>query len=268
MNKLYFLIICVSLLFTNCEEVTVVNPELTYKEYIVVRAELRPFTNFDGVNITKTLPTDEPYDTNKAFLKNVIAYIKIDGIRIIPLHYYQNGLYKPYGNISPASGETFELYASVDGVTFYASTKIPKHPEVTSSAYTNGHLNALVKSNPNEVYGAVWAIVNPYNSSVIDMANDFLSVVDSTQATSFSTVSVSTTNIPDKYTSDIYKDYRCVKVYAFDAPYQRYFNTKNNNQPVSNAFVQGGDQIVWNVQGENAIGLFIGVAEGSFVNSN
>jgi hypothetical protein len=269
MNKfLLYILISATLIITNCNDVSVVNPELNYKEYVVVRSKFMPYQNIEGVNISRTLPIDEPYDTNKAFIKDAIAYLKIDGVKIVPLHYFQNGYYKPYGMLSPAPGETYELFASANNTTFYAVTKIPNPPQVTNVFYSNGHLSASVKSNPNEVYGALWAIVNPFNSSVIDAGNDFLSIVGTTNNTINNYTDVNTKDIPNKYNADTYKDYRCIKVYAFDIPYLNYFNTKNNNQPVSNAFVQGGDQIIWNVLGKNVIGLFIGVAEGNYVRSN
>ncbi len=269
MKKLYFLILPSILLFiASCDELDIINPDTVYKEYVVVRAELNALSNFEGVAFTKTLPINEPYDTNKAFLKNVTAYLKIDGIRIIPLHYYQGGIYKPYENIFIVPGSTYELFAMVESTSIYGITKIPQKPEVTSAFYSNDHIDALVKSNPSEVYGAVWAIVNPSNNSLIDIGADFLSIVNSSYDIPLLTTSVSTADIPNKYTSGSYNDYRAVKVYSFDTPYLQYFNTKNNNQPISNAFVQGGDRIAWNVQGNNVIGLFIGVAEGSYVRPN
>ena len=269
MNKIYFLLLFFfSLLLIGCEEVDIVDPQTTYKEYVVVRAELKAFSNFEGVAFTKTLPINEPYDTNKAFLKDVTAYLKIDGIRIIPLHYYQGGIYKPYGDILIVPQSTYELFAVVDSTSIYGITKIPKQPEVTNLSYLNKHIDAAVKSNPSEVYGAVWAIVNPSNNSLIAMGSDFLSVVNSSYDIYLPTTSVSTTDIPDKYISDTFKNYRCIKVYVFDTPYLKYFYTKDNNQPVLNAFVQGGDGIAWNVQGNNVIGLFIGSAEGGYVRAN
>ena len=269
MKKLFFLILLlISLFIASCDELDVINPDTVYKEYIVVRAELKALSNFEGVTFTKTLPINEPYDTNKAFLRNVTAYLKIDGIRIIPLHYYRAGVYKPFGNVFIVPSGTYELFAMVDSISIYGITKIPKQPEVISSSYSNNHIDAEVKSNPSEVYGAVWAIVNPSNNSLIDIGSDFLSIVNSSYDISLPTTSVSTTDMPNKYASGSYNNYRCVKVYAFDTPYLKYFNTKNNNQPISNAFVQGGDRIAWNIQGNNVIGLFIGVAEGGYVKTN
>ena len=269
MKNFYLLILTfLALVFVGCDEVGTITPEMTYKEYIVVRSELNAWKNFEGVSFTKTLSIDEPYDTSKAILRNVTAYLKINDLRIIPLHYYQNGVYKPYGNVSIFPGDKFELFALVDDTPIYGMTKIPQIPIVVNSSYSNKHIDVQVKSNPSEAYGAVWSIVNPADDRIIATGDEFLSIVNSSYDISQQTTFVSTTDLPDQYTSETYKTLRCVKVFAFDEPYLKYFNTRNNNQPVSNAFVQGGDQVAWNVQGNNVIGLFIGVAESGYVKTN
>ena len=269
MNKNFlYILLLTTLIISSCDNVSTVNPQLNYKEYIVVKSELKTNLDFEGVYITKTLPLNEPYDTNKAYVKDVIAYLMIDGVKIVPLHYFQGGYYKPYGNLIPQTGETYELFASANNVSFYATTKIPQTPIIENLNYVSKHIDVNVKSNSGEVYGAIWAIVVPGTQSAIDMSNDFLSVVEAENSVLSPTTFLSTKDLPDKYNSDSYKNYRCAKVYAYDTPYLKYFQTKNNNQPVSNTFVQGGDQIIWNVQGENVFGMFIGVAEGSFVHSN
>ena len=81
--KIFFLIISLFFLYliSGCENVDVINPQVDYQEYIVVRAELRAYNPFEGVSFTKTLPLDMNYDIKKAELKDVIAYLKIDGIK-------------------------------------------------------------------------------------------------------------------------------------------------------------------------------------------
>lgn len=265
-NLIIFFLI--SLFIFSCDDVEVINPETTYKEYIVVRGELKSLSSFDGVAFTKTLPISEAYDTNKAYIKSAIAYLKIDGLKIIPLHYYAKGYYKPNEYITIFPGQTYELFATVDNTSIYATTKIPENPKVVSALYANNHIDADVKSNPSEVYGAVWMLIDPGNSNVLDMASDFLSIVNSQYEYSLFSTPVRTMDMPETYSSSSYKDYRYLEVYAFDAPYLEYFNTKGNNDPVSNAFVQGGDQIVWNVKGNKVIGLFIGVSEGNRIKVN
>ncbi len=264
----FFTLIFIITLLCGCDEVSVIDPQTAYKEYLVVRAEIIAGSHFSGVAITKTLPINEPYDTAKARLKNVVVYVKINGIRIIPLHYFQRGIYRPNGAVYIAPGDVYELFVEADSTNIYAITKVPQIPVVNSASFTNNYILAQVEPNHSEVYGAAWAIVNPATKNVLDEAKDFLSIVNSSNENSNSAFSVSTLDLPAEYRSEAYKGFRCARVYAFDTPYQKYFNTKNNNQPISNSFVQGGDQIVWNVQGKNVIGLFIGVAAGSYVKSN
>ena len=69
-----------------------------------------------------------------------------------------------------------------------------------------------------------------------------------------------TTVMPEKYSSPIYNERRFIQVYAFDKQFKPFFNSKDNNQPVGNYFIQGGGSIAWNVYGDHVIGLFIGIA--------
>ena len=71
-------------------------------------------------------------------------------------------------------------------------------------------------------------------------------------------------DLPAQYRTNNYSYLWYLRVYAYDLPYLKFFKTRNNNQPVSDVFSQGGDQIIWNVYGNNAIGLFIGAAYGDY----
>jgi len=84
-----------NILFFGCEQVEIINPDTTFKENVVVRAELLAGENFAGVTFTKTLPLDIAYSISAAEIRNVTAYLKINKIQIVPLHYTSNGIYKP-----------------------------------------------------------------------------------------------------------------------------------------------------------------------------
>ncbi len=263
MKKLtYIFFLLAFMLASGCEKVSVIDPQLSYKEYTVVRAKLTADTYFDGVTFTKTLPVNEKYDITKAELKNVTAYLKI-GVRIVPLHYTSKGVYMPLGRLYIYPDSTYELFAKVNNTSIYSITKVPEKPKVTSAVFFNNtYLTANITTRQNEVYGATWDIYTL--DRVIDEAPDFHQVVE--QPDRFTTsISVRTLDLPVAYRSGSYDNMRYIRVYAFDSPYLKFFKTRNNNQPVSDVFSQGGDQVIWNVQGENTIGLFIGVAPGDYV---
>jgi hypothetical protein len=265
---LYIIFASILILFAGCEDVSVVNPNVGYKEYIVVRAELSAGEDFTGVKLTRTQPLDQQYNSaTAAITSNVTAYLKVNGVQIIPLHHAGNGIYLASSNIIIQSGYTYELFAEVEGEGIYSFTRIPEKPTVVSTQVVNdSYFQANVKTNPDEVYGAVWEI---YNSSgigvVVESASDFQEIVQNTDAYNTAPIPVNTIDLPDKYRSSNYSDLWYVRVYAYDTPYLKYFRTRNNNQPVSDVFSQGGDQVIWNVVGNNAIGMFIGVAKGDYV---
>lgn len=245
---------------SGCDQVNVISSDVNYKECTVVRAELKADNNFEGVTFTKTLPLDEAYDIKKAELTNVTAFLIINKIQVVPLHYTHDGIYKSSFDFVVKPGDIYELYAKVDDKSIYSITQVPFPPKIISAQYGgNKYIQANVSSMPNEVIGAGWLIMYPNTNDILDTSPDFQNLVDSPGDT-LSTVSVITMNIPDKYNTVYYSNYTYVQAYSFDPQYLRYFVSKNGNQPITNTFTQGGGQISWNVQGDNVIGLFIGLA--------
>ena len=248
-----------------CDDVTVVNPDLNYKEYVVVRAELVAGQDFDGVKFSRTEPLGQQYDsTIAAITSGVTAYLKIGGVQVIPLHHVGNGVYKASDRIPIKTDTQYELFAEVNGVGIYSKTKVPKTPQVASAYVEKDTIfQANVYTNPGEVYGAAWEIYN--NGTVIDGAPDFGEIVHNDNQFSTSTIPVNTMALREQYRSSNYSNLWYVRVYAYDSAYLMFFTTRNNNQPVSDVYSQGGDQIVWNVYGTNVIGLFMGVAKSNYI---
>ncbi len=259
MKKLFkILILFILISGIDCEQVDVITPNITYQEKTVVRAELKADKSFGGVTFTKTLPLDEVYNINKAELKNVKAFIIINGIQVVPLHYTQDGIYKSLYDFRIQQGYTYELYAKVGDNSIYSYTKIPYKPVVQSANFKNdSYIEVQAAGQSNEVFGASWVIMSPNTNNLLDTAPDFQELVDSPKDT-LSTVLIGTLDLPDKYLSSFYGNSTYVQVFSFDPQYLGYYESRNNNQPIVNTFTQGGGQIAWNVQGNNVIGLFIG----------
>ena len=100
---------------------------------------------------------------------------------------------------------------------------------------------------------------------MLDQATDFQTIIQPKENELESGLLLTTKDLPEKYFSRNFNDYKYASVYAFDKAYLNFFKTKNNNQQTENVFAQGGDQISWNVEGKDVIGLFIGVASVSHV---
>jgi len=263
MKYIFVLILYVLIsLFVACESEEIVNVDLAYEEYTVVQAELIPGKYFPGVKFTRTLPLGVPYNIKDAELKDVTAYIRINGMQIIPLHYTIDGLYKPLYDFYIDEGDTYELFAEQGEKYIYSITKIPLKPEVTSTNYDRNdyHLYADVNVKQGEVYSALW-IVTVGNSI---RAEDFFSVVYSDNQ--YSTVRVRTSPVPEEYLSGIYSGNRRIQVFALDKSFKDYFYTRNSGQQLNDPFIQGtGGAVEWNVKGDKVIGLFIGVTPGDII---
>jgi hypothetical protein len=251
-----------------CENIDEINPDVSYNQYIVVRGELKAYSPFEGVTFTKTLPLNENYDIKKAELKDVTAYLRINGIRIVTLAYVQDGLYAPLDTITITPGSIYELFAQHDNTSIYSITKVPLLPEIVSASLKdNRYVEVMVQPNQDVVYGAGWEIYNSLTKILYDESTDFQTIVKPSNNLE-TNLAVDTKDLPENYTSSTYNNLIYAKVYAFDSPYLNYFGSKNNNQPSDNVFAQGGDQISWNVQGDHVIGLFIGLAVVRYIQVN
>ncbi|MBK9098195.1 MAG: DUF4249 family protein [bacterium] len=253
--KLFFVLILISL--SACENEELVNPEFSYEEYVVVQAEIQANRYFPAVRFTKTLPLGVPYRIEDAELKNVIAYIKRNGIQIIPLIYTSKGLYQPLEDFFVVEGETYELFAMYNDTYIYSITQVPYKPELTNVYYnSSGHnLNATVSSKAGEVYAAIWIVTTTPSAK----ADDYFAVTSAIPGTD---VIATTSTIPEEYRGGNYSGLRYIQVNSFDQSFKDYFNTRTAGSQINDPYVQGGGEITWNVHGDKVIGMFIGVSKG------
>lgn len=256
--KLSFLFITLIAImnFAGCEQIDIIETNLPYHEKIVVRGVLEENKAIDGISFTRTLPLNETYSIQRAELKDVVAYLKI-GVKIIPLKYDRNGIYKPITSIVPIKGMVYELYGKYDTKNIYAKTYVPTNPKIRN-AYkildASGHyLKAEIQNQPGTVFGAKWIVME--NGTVLYESDGLYSISEPTDDPN-KTIQVRTPNIP-KEIMNTFKNNISIRVYAFDKQYQEYFKTKNSSLPIKDSFVQSGGEVNWNIQGDG-IGLFIG----------
>ncbi|MFO7447490.1 MAG: hypothetical protein R6W90_14055 [Ignavibacteriaceae bacterium] len=252
------LLFLIGLLSFSCETTEIVEVDSPEVQTIVVEAEVMAANNFRGVRITHALPVGLPYDIKTAEIKNAYVYLKINGIKIVPLHYKYDGIYLPLHNdLLVKAGDTYELFATINDQPVYAKTKVPNNPGIISTRYNNaGFLEAFLEPESGEAYGAIWLIAG---TSV--KANDFYSIDKSPKNLS-QTVSTRTKTIDNKYLSAEYNGKRYIQIFSFDSQFSDYFSTKVQDDPSGNSIVSAGSGVVWNIIGENVIGLFIGIAKG------
>lgn len=260
-NILIKLSIIIFLTSHGCENINEAEIDLKFVEKIVVSAELESGTEFPGIIITKTLPIGVEYSIQKAEIKNALVYIKINGIKSVPLHYLRDGLYKPKDSLIVNSGETYELFGSIDGKTFYSKTRIPLRPSISNALRETDFLQAAVNPKEGEVYAAIWFISSSVPGENLAEASAFSSVTDASESSSAEIFTVRTASIPEFYLSPGYSGRLFIEVYSFDTAYLKYYNSRVNQQVITNTFIQAGESVVWNVYGENTIGLFIGKAK-------
>ncbi len=259
MIRKLILLAVLSLLISSCENNTDVEIDLPYKEYTVVEAQLSAHQIFQGVSITHTLPLDEPYDIKKAEIKDAFAYIVENGIRIYPLHYSTDGMYFADGDFIISPDSKYELFARVGEKTIYSKTVVPDKPVINvASNADDQYLFASIDAKPDEAYGAAWIIANT------DKRADYFFTIESADAFP-QELSIRTIQIPEPYNTPQYSSNFFIQVYAFDKAFKDYFITNPGGSQIDNVFIAGGGSVLWNVYGEDVIGLFIGVTKGDAV---
>jgi len=253
-------------IFSSCESDELLNIDSEYKELLVIQSEIKPDSYFPGVRLTKTLPLGVPYDINLSEIKNATLYIRIDSIKIVPLHYTYEGLYKPLYDFIVNPGEYYELFGERDNQTFYSRTKIPFYPSIKTVSFNSleFYAEAEVYSSKDECYAALWAV----NEGVFRTPDDFFNVSIPENVGVGSTAIVRTASYPDEYQVSAYNGKRYIKIYSFDQTYAKYFLTKSGNETINNPYIQNPGSTDWNVEGTDVIGMFIGSAESNiyFVN--
>ncbi len=254
--SLLIVLISIILSLSSCEKIDIVEVDLPYHEKMVVEGLIEENKPLSGITFTRTLPLNEVYSISKAELKDVVAYLQT-GVRVIPLKYDKNGIYKPISSFIPQKGTTYELYGKWNEKNIYARTYIPENPKINKAYYlTNGsgtYIQAEIKNQVGVVFGA--KIVAMEGNFLLYESEDMYSIsqpVDNPQAT----IIVRTPVIPENVLTS-FKNNLSIKVFAFDEQFKNYFKTKKYSFPIKDSFVQSGGDVEWNIMGDG-IGLFIG----------
>lgn len=263
MKVISIIILFISVLFIRCENDEMVDTDISFDELLVVQCEINPGLIFPGVRLTKTLPVGTSFSIEKAEVKDASMYLRIDYLQIIPLHYFSEGNYKTLYDFTVQEGQVFELFGESNGVTFYSRTIIPYKPAVNSVSYNNTdhYPIANIRVSDGEVYGALWAII----SSSVVTGDDFYNIVNTSNNPGILNTEVRGSSYPENYLTANYNGSRYIQVFSFDKSFEPYFKTFKHGETINNPYVQGTGTTLWNVTGDNVIGMFIGVARGDFI---
>jgi hypothetical protein len=152
----------------------------------------------------------------------------------------------------------FMVFGNVEGKSVYAKTIIRG---CNFNAARNRLYQTSVTPLEREAYGAKCLIYAPGSGDTVDAAAQFFSIVEPPESNPTGPMAIRTSVIPDLYLSPAYLDRTYMEIYSFDKAYLKYYNSRGNQQVINNTFIQGGASVVWNVFGDDVIGLFIGMAK-------
>jgi hypothetical protein len=263
MSKLFPIILIVALaIFNSCEKVNLVEPIESIQEKIVVQGWLVAGINFEGVRLTKTSSIGTTPDTNKLFVRDAIIYLKQNGMKVMPLKYSGSGFYKLIYQHRIEESVIYELYGSIEDKLIYSKTKIPEKPVIAKADFhPQFFISVNIDPKEKEAYGMKWMIQNFDGTTVL--SEDFYDISEYTTSSANSFLTVRSTILPEEYRGSIFNSSTYAKVYSFDRQYFDYYQSKDNNEVSGNPFAQTGGKVKWNVEGENVIGLFIGLNSSS-----
>jgi len=255
------------LIFLSCENTDIVEVKINFNGKIVVYGELYADEYFSEINISRSFPVGNRIDDTEIGIEDAKVIMVIDEIRVIPLHHSEHGNYKPLHLLRINEGSSYELYIETKEKKVYAKTYVPIIGEIDNiSISDNDYLQAEINANPNDVYGATWVLMNDDGENLIDQSKDFYSISKPDKLQKI--LNVRTDLLPSDYFNQLSSNNLYMQIYSFDRAFHYYFNSRNNNEPIKDVFSQGSGAIAWNVIGNDAIGLFIGISKSKLIKVN
>ena len=259
------LILFLTIFLSSCEQ-TVENPDLPYKEQLVIRAVLEAGKIVEGIEITKTLPPLESYDYEKALIKDAVAVIK-SGDSVYPLVF--DAAYGRYyaANFIPEAGRKYFLEVKAGKMSATASTIIPFPVEIDTFYYKFSEQTTDwgEKSWQYNVY----AEFKPYSGSVylgfsfreegfdIWTTDEIKRIQDTLKSGKIPLPVMHYWSYDSSYIKENIEEYTA-NIYSFDKQFYYYYITRWEGDPGDDIFGTSGVNIRGNIN--RGLGLFIGMA--------
>jgi len=258
--KSLILLLLLGILLSSCKDNTVVDNDLGYQEQLIVRSIL---TAGDSITVYfgRSLPLQQAFDSSKANLENVFAYITHNN-KNDTMHYIGNGIYQCKSLIAQ-NGESYSLFAKWNNHIVHSKTSVP-----FTATFQNAKLDTVIVNNDisciiqgvltprtGAVYGATWSIISSNPSFVLE--DSVISNLAREQDKDLlGNLLISTRSMPielvRKWRSNLF-----IRVHAFDEQIYNFFITQDANNASDNIFGNTGINLRWNVTGDG-IGMFIG----------
>lgn len=249
----------------SCEEI-VDNPELPYKEQLVIKAFVYADSNAKNIKITRTLHPLEEYSTEKALVSDAEAYIINNGIKYKLNYDKSTNLYNNL-DIKFEKGQKYEFQAFWKNLKVYGNTIIPEQYNYNLTYNKkSGTNNAMIECeifiefSPSENYA--------YDAGEIYYDSYYKKTWFSTRNTydnSYIKNGKITMDMGNKYFPLYFNDDQIKSALStynyyitiFDYAYYKYYLTQYNGDSSNDIFGTSGNNIDWNISGDG-VGLFIG----------
>lgn len=266
MIKILNIVLILSLLVA-CEE-TVEDPNLPFKEELVIAGSLTPGESVDEILISKTLHPLDEYDVEKAFIRDADAYIEVDDKQYeLKFNEIENSYY--VDSLIPEIGKTYNINVSWKEHNAKATTFIPDTVNIEyfeidyeefkqeDGGYYNNYsydviLYAVFAPNSNSAYAGYFGnnVYFDYCFKNSDVKQDGKIHLPIANIYLYSEKQLNHDELK------AYIDNRQATVRSWDVDYFNYFTTRYEGD--SNDFIFGtsGNNVQGNI--ENGIGYFYG----------
>jgi len=258
----------ITILLTSCLQ-TVENPELPYKEQLVVRCVLEAGRKLEGVEITKTLPPLENYTYEKALISDAKVIVKTDDL-IDTLFFDAPTQRYNSRNLVPQSGKKYTLSVISKNMIATATTFIPEPVDIDTfylkkykEDYGGGDIywRYIVYAEYKPKPGTVYLGSSSYgNDPYMNYNNDIKRYRDTLHNGKVAVSVLDMSYWDTTYVRNEINQYSA-NIDAFDQQYYFYFLTNDAGDSGDDIFGTTGLNIRGNIEG--AIGLFIGMASTS-----
>ncbi len=249
----------------SCEE-NVSNPELPYKEQLVIQAYIYADSSAKNIKITRTLHPLDHYTFEKALVSDADAYIIDEGVKY-KLYFNSNSNTYYNSNIKFKQGQKYQLEVNWKNLKASSSTIIPEsynynltYNKKTDVSMGMKEYDIIVEFSPNKNYA--------YNGGKLYYDSYYKKLMFYTQTTYDNSyikngkISMSLDNrfFPYHYTDQQILDQlsnSSFYITVFDYAYYKYYLSQYNGGSSGDVFGTNGNNTDWNIVGDG-IGLFVG----------
>lgn len=242
------LLIILSLL-SSCDDLEqVVDADLPYVEKLIIQGQFGINSRNLSVSVTKSIPPLEEATLDKVMIKDADCKVYYKD-KVINLTHQGKSIYVSEDTLTIEEGVEYRLEVKWKDKFAYATTTIPKNPEVIS-----------IKKKPFKEWGEIY---HKYEFNLLSKEKGMIGFDISGEYSYYGDYSlINKENTSFKILTDRIIEFNNVGdvfiIQFFDLQYYSYYQTRYEGDSDGGIFSSGGLNIEGNVKGNNVFGVWFG----------